>query len=1309
MLPSGMTISAVPGVTSSCGGGAFIVAEPEGTSISLSNGQVGPGATCSISLYVTADLIEGETVYMNTSGDLTSDVGNSGFASANLTVTPGRPGFSKSFIPSVIAPLGTSRLTFLIDNSTNGTKVNDMSFTDILPFGLVVAPFAMATSTCGTSFSGNTITAIPGSNQISYSGIRFSDPLVPAGGSCTIAVDVVSTGPAIYDNTVVLRSASTLFGAQLSSGIALARLTANPVAFSKIFKDDPVQAGGTVTLEFTIINLDRDNELTNISFTDDLDETLAGLVATSLPVDGFCGAGSSLTGTSVLTLTGGNLAPEASCTFSVTLQVPNMASPGVYSNITSSLTGDRGGAMVTLVPAFDDLTINEAPILSKSFTNDPASPGGTVDLEFTITNSSATNDLTNISFTDNFEVILPTASVIPMAGACGMGSSFTFTPLFNPPSSTTPARLSVSGGSLAPGASCSFTITLDVSEAAPGGIYHNMTSLITGVVDGQNVAGNPATDDLTILSAPRITKEFINDPVLPGNTVDLEFTITFDEFAAGDATNISFTDNLEVVVPGLVPSGALPTDPCGIGSSLSFMGGVLSLSGGTLIPGGSCSFTITLDVPPDAPAGSQVNTTSNIEAMVLGQLVQGNKAQDGLVVNPLVFSKQFIGDPALPGELITLRFIINNKAGILPVTDIVFIDNLNAVLPGLLAEGLPINDVCGTGSMISGTSNLLFTGGNLAVGDSCTFDVPVRIPDGASNGTFNNVTSSLTATIDGSGVILPPANDNLEINTQILSVSKEFTDDPVLPGGTVTLEFTIENLDPVRIIDNITFTDDLNAALSGLTAVGLPLNDVCGTGSQISGTSLISFTGGTLAPGASCTFLVTLQIPALVNSSDFLNLTSDIAGEVDGVPVQGGPASDILKVRNLSLEKEFSGSGIAGGTVDLTFTINNLQENAVTGINFSDDLSAMLAGATVIALPASGAFCGQSAQFAGSGSSTFSFTNGELLAQSTCIFPITIQLPCDATDGTYPNTSSVISASGLTAPGAFDELDLIAALPVTFTKPPDITIYMDMYCEFDSTLAHTGNVTNVIHSCCTTFDTNHVDVVLLIGCSGTGTIERTWSIVDCNGVSSMEQVQIITVVDTIQPIILCPVSPAPIDLPIDFNANPVGSNTPQHPSISPSTYGFASATDNCGNVVVTYQDVVIGPSPENCPILFLVERTWVATDLCGLMKTCLQTFMLSSEGVVPSAITGPATICPSLKNLPYSVVKTTGETYDWSFSNASASITGNGSNEILISFDASFTGGILSVSTTNACGTSRASTLNIVKGSKFLRAYFVSG
>ena len=130
-----------------------------------------------------------------------------------------------------------------------------------------------------------------------------------------------------------------------------------------------------------------------------------------------------------------------------------------------------------------------------------------------------------------------------------------------------------------------------------------------------------------------------------------------------------------------------------------------------------------------------------------------------------------------------------------------------------------------------------------------------------------------------------------------VTLTKTFIDDPVLFGDSVTLEFTIENFDPNgSVAADIGFTDDLGAVVSGLVAAGLPATNVCGPGSQIAGTSVLTFTGGSVAAGASCTFSVTMLVPPGAAPGNHMNTTSSLTTELEGGPFVGEPAADTLTV-----------------------------------------------------------------------------------------------------------------------------------------------------------------------------------------------------------------------------------------------------------------------------------------------------------------------------------------------------------------------------------------------------------------------------
>ncbi|MDB4423681.1 hypothetical protein N9288_01445, partial [bacterium] len=93
-LPAGVALSNPANPVSDCGG--IFNAVDGGSTITLSGGSLGANATCSASVGVTL-LAEGP--FNIISGDLTSDAGNSGTASASIGIPTTGPalGFTKSF------------------------------------------------------------------------------------------------------------------------------------------------------------------------------------------------------------------------------------------------------------------------------------------------------------------------------------------------------------------------------------------------------------------------------------------------------------------------------------------------------------------------------------------------------------------------------------------------------------------------------------------------------------------------------------------------------------------------------------------------------------------------------------------------------------------------------------------------------------------------------------------------------------------------------------------------------------------------------------------------------------------------------------------------------------------------------------------------------------------------------------------------------------------------------------------------------------------------------------------------------------
>ena len=128
-----------------------------------------------------------------------------------------------------------------------------------------------------------------------------------------------------------------------------------------------------------------------------------------------------------------------------------------------------------------------------------------------------------------------------------------------------------------------------------------------------------------------------------------------------------------------------------------------------------------------------------------------------------------------------------------------------------------------------------------------------------------------------------------------LTVTKEFSPNPVPAGGMVTLEFVLSN-SSLNLFTEIAFNDDLNImTLPGLAL--LPLTVSTCDGMIMEANNIFSYSGGMLAPKTPpCTISLTLQVPSSAAGGAHRNSTSDITASSDGQQLTLAPAEDDLFV-----------------------------------------------------------------------------------------------------------------------------------------------------------------------------------------------------------------------------------------------------------------------------------------------------------------------------------------------------------------------------------------------------------------------------
>ncbi len=190
----------------------------------------------------------------------------------------------------------------------------------------------------------------------------------------------------------------------------------------------------------------------------------------------------------------------------------------------------------------------------------------------------------------------------------------------------------------------------------------------------------------------------------------------------------------------------------------------------------------------------------------------------------------------------------------------------------------------------------------------------------------------------------------------------------------------------------------------------------------------------------------------------------------------------------------------------------------------------------------------------------------------------------------------------------------VQTINVDDTTPPQITCPIDLTIECDESTdtANTGTATATDN--CAAVDEieitwNDIDTQTTSGCGQYQyIINRTWTATDTCGNSST-CVQTINVVDTTLPQITCP-----IDLTIECDE-----------STDPLNTGTATATDNCAavdEIEITWDDIDTQTATGCGQYLYIINRTWTATDPCGNSSTCVQTI-----NVVDT--TAPTISCPS--------------------------------------------------------------------------------
>lgn len=652
-------------------------------------------------------------------------------------------------------------------NTTYGVPT-DLGGLTLVPGDYCFASSAAITGKLTLNANGNagavfifnvTSTLITASNAsvVLINGAQRCNVFWRVGSSATLGTGTDFIGTVIALQSITLDTNATSSGRALaltgavtldSNTVAVTSCAApplNPPVIGKAYSAPSIKAGGNSTLTLTLSNSDSTAAKLSSALTDSLP---AGTFVSGNASTTCGGTVSAVIGQSAVSLTGGSVPANGSCTVTVAVTAP---SAGSYINSLPSgaLKTSNGNSVA---PAVATLTVTPVvapvlvpPTLGKSFNPATISVGGVSTLVLTLSNSNPVVDTMTAPLTDTFPAGL-TVHGTPTT-TCGgtvdapIGSS----------------SVTLTGGVIPAKGSC--TISVPVTPDCECPYYNSVSAGALKTDNGNNAA--PAVASLTVTKAvlggpPSVSKFFYPDEIKPGGGTTLTITLTNTDATAATLT-APFTDPLPtgMVVYGLPTN--VPSDTCGGTLSATKGSGHITLTGGAIPANSTCRLTVLVAV---TNAGTYVNS------LHAGTLITSNGSNKLQANATLVVSESAGAGPRLLKSF-SPAIIGNDGISTLTITlsnPYPKIATLTAPLDDYMPAGMVIHgdatDTCGgTVTAVPGTSILALDHGAIPANGSCTVTVQVTAP---CNDYFNNLPAGALKTSNGNNQ--EPSGASLTVN-----------------------------------------------------------------------------------------------------------------------------------------------------------------------------------------------------------------------------------------------------------------------------------------------------------------------------------------------------------------------------------------------------------------------------------------------------------------------------------------------------------------------------------------------------------------
>ncbi|MES2489198.1 MAG: hypothetical protein V4607_05350 [Pseudomonadota bacterium] len=618
---------------------------------------------------------------------------------------------------------------------------------------------------------------------------------------------------------------------------------------------------------------------------------------------------------------------------------------------------------------------------SKSFSVDNVPTNGRSDITIGLSTTVATS---GISITDFFPQTPGSMILIPPGFITGTACGGTFTDANGATLTTGSISAKLNNGSFPGllGGSCTFTFAIKADKA---GTYTNTTGAPTGNKAGLiPITGAAASATLYVYDAPVLTKVITADHIEVGGDSIVTYTISNPATNPGALGAITFTDSSYNSIAKLVGNavniscnGANP----GAAAASSFTGTttfkVTALP--AIQPGMSC--TLRLHV-----TGASAGTYSAGFSLTSGTLdpstgtstvafaTAPSSAPATLVVGPLLnVSKSF---PATFGTGTNNNVQTNVSTGLaVQVQTLGTTSDISALAisdsfpttPGAmtLADGTSSNSCTGVisdsggGSLGAGDTGIKLTAGLLPDGPaSCSIGANVKA---ATRGSYVNTTGVPSGTYNyclpgQNGTSVPctsaPATGAAAAATLNVYdppvVTKSFTASTIISDGTSVMTITVTNPSGnPGTISGISFTDVLPTTPGQMKVAATPGVSSCATGTftAAANATSVSYSGGSLAPGASCTLKVNVTASTTGTYTNAFSLDNTGPNTSMSVSTGGGKVnfSSVIATANLVVNYPPPTVTVSKKTAPLDGVNQNF---SVTPSNFTDNTAANINAGT---------------------------------------------------------------------------------------------------------------------------------------------------------------------------------------------------------------------------------------------------------------------------------------------------------------------------------------------------------------------------